>query len=636
VTAVAPEVAEFDSLAGVLAHAAADVVHICTPPSTHAALAHEALASNCHIYVEKPFAESRSDAFSILQAAELQQRLVCAGHQLLFERPALRAAESAAALGKLVHVESYFSFRAVRRAPGGRAPLRADLQLLDILPHPVYLLLRFLQDTADSPAEMPALQIGEAGTVHAQLRRGSTTGHLVVTLEGRPIESYLRLVGTNGALHADFVRGTIQRLFGPGTSGIDKLLAPYRVAFQTLTGTTSALSQRLLKRQRSYPGLAELFGAFYDSIRTERPAPISGESILETVGICETIGAHLSALNRVSKSSAAPREPDVVLTGGTGFLGRAVATAVRGSGRTIRVIARGLPAPWERVPGAEYVTADLSQEIPPSLLHGADVIVHAAAETAGGWAEHQKNSIDATERILHAAALAGARRFVHVSSLAVLGKGGQRAVDESTPLESDSRGSGPYVWGKLEAEVRALTLARELGIDVKVVRPGAIVDYRSFEPPGRLGKRIGPFFVAVGSPRDRLGVVSLAFTADVLAWMATNFDTAPAVLNLLDPELPRKGELIAKLRTTDPTLRVVWLPWSILLALSGVATVLQKAVRPRRPAISLRNVFSAPRYDTRGARTVAESLRHSASRNNESPPVFGPRDVGDSEVRNRA
>jgi predicted dehydrogenase/nucleoside-diphosphate-sugar epimerase len=610
VVSVTPGVREFDSITTLLADAPVDVVHVCTPPGTHVSLTRTALAAGCHVYVEKPFSETVAEAEEILRAADARGRKVCAGHQLLFEQPALIAAELLPALGRLIHVESFFSFRTVRRAPGGRTPLRADLQLLDILPHPVYLLLRFLERAGGPPATLASLELGDAGTVHALLRRGSITGHLVVTLEGRPIESYLRLVGTNGSLHADFVRGTVQRLFGPGTSGIDKLLAPYRVASQMLTGTTAALSRRVLRRQRSYPGLAELFDAFYRSIQQATPSPVSPESIRETVRLCEAVAARLAAAD-AAPSAPIPSagKPSVVLTGGTGFLGRAIAAELAGRGAGPRVIARRQPAAWERVPGAEYAVADLAAGVNNELLGGADIIIHAAAETAGGWDEHQRNSVEATEKLLHSAASAGVRRFIHVSSLAVLARPARGAISERTPLEPNRRGSGPYVWGKLESEQRALALGRELGVDVKVVRPGAIVDYAAFDPPGRLGKRVGPFFVAVGSPRERLGVVDLAFTARVIGWMATHFEEAPDTLNLLEAELPTKRELVRRLRETDPDLRVIWLPWPILLPLSAAATVVQKVLRPRRPAISLRRVFAAPSYDTTRVRELAARTR---------------------------
>jgi predicted dehydrogenase len=478
----------FNSLGEMLARSALDVVHVCTPPATHRALAVQALESGAHVYVEKPFAESAQEAAEVLDLAAARGLRVCAGHQLLFEPPTRVALELLPALGRLAHVESYFSFRTVRRSPGGGAPLRPDLQLLDILPHPVYLLLRFLDATGSGRPELVSLDVGERGTVHALVRAGELTGSLVVTLEGRPVESYVRLSGANGSVFADYVRSTVQRQIGPGTSGIDKVLAPYRQAGQLLWGTTAALSRRVLKRQTSYPGLAELFEAFYRAIRDGAAEPVSPESILATTRIWEQVKLALGRQTRPAQANAMPSGPAVVVTGGTGLLGRALVKTLVGQGRAVRVVARREPASWERVAGAEYAVADLGEPLAATLLRNADTIIHAAAETAGGWAEHQRNSLDATEHVLRAAADAGVRRVVHVSSLAVLDppRGGGPITDDSS-LRVESRAAGPYVWGKLESERLVRRLGPELGLAVKVVRPGALVDYAEFEPPGRLG-----------------------------------------------------------------------------------------------------------------------------------------------------
>jgi nucleoside-diphosphate-sugar epimerase len=242
----------------------------------------------------------------------------------------------------------------------------------------------------------------------------------------------------------------------------------------------------------------------------------------------------------------------------------------------------------------------------PDALCESDVLVHAAAETAGGWAEHQRNSLDATEHVLRAASAAGIRRVVHVSSLAVLARA--TVVGDATPLEPDGRSAGPYVWGKLESERMAVRLGEELGIAVKVVRPGAIVDYDAFEAPGRLGRQLGPLFVAVGSPREQLGVVDLAFSAATLAWLVERFEDAPAALNLLTPELPTKRALVERLRRSNPDLTVLWLPTALLVPLSWMATGLQRVLRPRVPPISLRKVFAGQRYDTTAVRVLAPRI----------------------------
>ena len=139
---IVPGIGCFKSPEELFASERLNIVHIITPPATHAPLAKMALKAGCHIYVEKPFTESVEDAQQILDDANAKGLRVCAGHQLLYEPPTRVLTQYLPAIGRIVHVESYFSFRTVRHAPGGRKVLRADHQLLDILPHPVYLLLQ--------------------------------------------------------------------------------------------------------------------------------------------------------------------------------------------------------------------------------------------------------------------------------------------------------------------------------------------------------------------------------------------------------------------------------------------------------------------------------------------------------------
>src|SRR5574340_1025392 len=330
-----------------------DVVHIITPPVSHAPLARMALKAGCHIYVEKPFTESVEDAQQILETAKAKGLRVCAGHQLLYEPPTRLLTQYLPSIGRVVHVESYFSFRTVRHAPGGRKVLRADHQLLDILPHPVYLLLQVLEQTGEGHTELLSLEVSQAGTVHALVRRGGVTGTLIVTLEGRPVESYLRVIGRNGSLFADYVRSTTQRAIGPGSSGIDKLFAPYRQAWQLLVGTTSAMANRFLKSQRSYPGMVELFSAFYESARSGGPSPLSPESLLETVRICERVAQALKVGEAKALAAAAPRPVDsrgVLVTGGQGFLGKEIVRELLSRGRPVRVVARREPSQGSGLP----------------------------------------------------------------------------------------------------------------------------------------------------------------------------------------------------------------------------------------------------------------------------------------------
>jgi nucleoside-diphosphate-sugar epimerase len=265
-------------------------------------------------------------------------------------------------------------------------------------------------------------------------------------------------------------------------------------------------------------------------------------------------------------------------------------------------------------------------------MAGAQTIVHCAAETAGRWEQHQRNSVAATEEVLRAAASANVKRMIHVSSISVLAvpARGDRLTDEGA-IEPRSREGGPNAWGKIESERLAVSRCKDLGVDLRVVRPSGLVDYRQFDPPGLLGRRIGNIFVAVGMPSHQLGVVDVVFSAQTLAWIVRHFDEAPRVLNLFEPKLPTKRELIARLRRSNPDLTIVWLPLVILLPLSWFAIALQKVLRPRSPAFNVAQMFARLRYDTSRIAALAPAIHADASRTSSSEQELMLTSVRESE-----
>src|SRR5580692_6098032 len=62
------------------------VIHILTPPNTHAQLAIAALKSGCHVLVEKPLAINAEEVDRISAAARAAQKSVCVNHSLLYDR----------------------------------------------------------------------------------------------------------------------------------------------------------------------------------------------------------------------------------------------------------------------------------------------------------------------------------------------------------------------------------------------------------------------------------------------------------------------------------------------------------------------------------------------------------------------
>jgi len=594
-----PDMAEAPTLPELLETTVADVVHVCTPMEFHAEVAMQALDHGCHVYVEKPVTPEVSELTSMLGKAGERGLKVCAGHQVLFERPYRSLLDLLPSIGRPVHVDSYFSFKPVRTSSGRTRPLSNDEQLLDVLPHPTYLLLDVLERTVpEGSSELRALEISQGRTMHALVGRGEVTGCLVASLEARPVEHWLRVVGTNGTLHADFVRGSVQELLGPGTSGIDKALNPLRLSWQLGFRTIGALARRIRKRGGSYPGLEDIFRSFYQSIRDDLPSPTSETQIRETVQICQQVKKRLLHNEEaVSRENPKPApDPQVLVTGGTGLLGREVVKILREADFGVRVVSRRIPPPEDHVPGVHYVAGDLAGDLPPGLLTGIRKVIHCAAETSGGWDAHQRNSIDATVSLLRASADAGVETFVQVSSVAVLDSRAKGPVTDQTPLHPDPKRLGPYVWGKSESERLVREMAPELGIGLKVVRPVPLIDTNRFSPPGRLGRRISNLFVAVGRPSRSLVVADNKSTARAVVETALRPKATEHVTNLVPPRPPTRGELVERLRRVSPEVWVVWVPPVVLHPLSWTATLAQKLFRPGQPAIDLASAFRGIEY----------------------------------------
>jgi len=280
----------------------------------------------------------------------------------------------------------------------------------------------------------------------------------------------------------------------------------------------------------------------------------------------------------------------------------------------VRVPARRQVPFAERLAGVEYVAADLGAGAPAGLLAGVDIVIHAAAETAGGLADHERNTVAATRHLLDAMAAEGVRRLVNIGSVAVLKPAGSgRALTELSPVDVDNLGRGPYVWAKAEAERMADAFAQEGRIDLRTVRLGPLVDYQDYTPPGRLGREVVRLFVGMGGPRKPLSVCSVQTAAQVLRYYAEAFGSAPPRLNLLEVPAPTRGELFDRLRSNRPDLKILWLPFPVLRLLSLLATGLQKALRPGKPALDLYAAFKSENYDPAIAeRVITESRRTSA------------------------
>lgn len=145
----------------------------------------------------------------------------------------------------------------------------------------------------------------------------------------------------------------------------------------------------------------------------------------------------------------------ILITGATGFVGRRAARRLLDRGDAIRVVTRSAERARAifRADGVEIVEADLVRDAPgASLIAGCHAVLHCAGHPGPARVStFERLHVGATGALLNAARAAGAARFVHIASDAVVCSGEDLLdVDESHP--SPERFIDPYSRTKAEGE----------------------------------------------------------------------------------------------------------------------------------------------------------------------------------------
>lgn len=171
-----------------------------------------------------------------------------------------------------------------------------------------------------------------------------------------------------------------------------------------------------------------------------------------------------------------PESPTVLLTGGTGFVGRSVLKALVDAKFPVVNATRGKVT--SSFPGVqEYAIQSLSEQIDwTTPLSGVDVVIHCAGRAHVMNETHsnplqafREVNVDATLKLAQEAAEAGVRRFIFISSIKVNGE----ETSDKRPFTSQDAPAplDDYGVSKLEAEQALLALAAHTSMDVVIIRP---------------------------------------------------------------------------------------------------------------------------------------------------------------------
>lgn len=164
----------------------------------------------------------------------------------------------------------------------------------------------------------------------------------------------------------------------------------------------------------------------------------------------------------------------VLITGASGFIGgRLAERLILEHGVEVQALVRNLAgaARLARLP-VSIVRGDVTdRQALAAAASGCDTVFHCAYGTSGSQKHRAWVNRQGTRRVIEAAASAGARRAVFLSTLMVYGQTGDGDLDETAPRR---RFGNAYSDSKLDAEETALDFSRSGRVPVAVLQPTAV------------------------------------------------------------------------------------------------------------------------------------------------------------------
>lgn len=459
-----------DDLDTVLAHV--DALVVATSHASHAALVDRVARGGKHVLVEKPLATTAADCDRIAAAADAGGVVVMPAHvrRLFPMAEFVRAMLTDGRLGR-VHTVRWSEGRPYSwplRSGFMFGPREAGGGLLaDSGPHVFDMLLNWFGRDVELAGHADNSERGADSETATELRfAGGPTAHVEL--------SRLRELANRCVLQGE--RGTLS--VGTGVTADYELRDVDGVLVEG--GAVPVLGAARAEWVALFQAQLDNFAGAIAGTAAPLATVADGAAVVRLVAAAHA-GRSTSPLPRPWRW---PSTPDVVpggtlaVTGATGFIGSTtVERLVEGGGRAVAVVrdlarfARLSHLDHERV--APRRADVLDEDGLVAAFTGCDAVIHTVYGTDGGPDEQWRVGVEGGATVVRAAARAGARRVVHVGTVAVY-QDPRGVVDESTPriaVADDDRG---YAAQKLAAERAVFAAGEAHGLEVVCVQPTVV------------------------------------------------------------------------------------------------------------------------------------------------------------------
>ena len=348
-------------------------------------------------------------------------------------------------------------------------------------------------------------------------------------------------------------------------------------SWQLATGTLSNVWNFARKKLKPYQGMKNQIHQFYDAIAGKAEMPVSREDAMNVVETMDKLwpmikNKGLNFETRMPEVHAESSEkPRILVTGATGFLGRRLVEQLLQIGYPVRSLARKLSniEKLRELPTDIYFGDVADMESLRAAVTDVEVIVHAAADTAGNEDDSRLSTLLGTQNVMDLCREKGIQKLIYISSCSVYGvadyKKGQM-VDEKASLERYHDRRGHYSSAKYKAELLVLDAMKNESLPAVCLRPGTI-----FGPGGdiytpMMGFSLGTkVFGVIGRGDFVLPLVYIDNLVDAIIRAIEKDESIGQVFNVVDPDNPTKREYVERLlNKLYPDARCFYIPYSFL------------------------------------------------------------------------
>lgn len=583
-----------------------DVIHILTPPDSHARLAIEALEMGCHVLVEKPLATSVEDCDAIAAAAEKAGKEVCVDHALLYDyfiNQALRIARSGQ-IGEIVSVDCTRSQDYPPYHGGALPPPYRDggYPFRDLGVHAMYIMEAFLGEIQDVQAQF-ATRGGDPNLLYdewrALLRCKKGLGHLQMSWNIKPYQHLLVVQGTRGVVRADmFGLSVTMRRTTRLPKQAENLANAVGEGLRLCTQVPSNMLRFVRGRIMRYHGLQMLVQDFYERLAAGQPSPVPVSAARSGVYWVEKVAREADlAKERYLAQFPGELNASVLVTGANGFIGGRLLKRLLQQHDRVRIFVRRRPS--EQVmndPRIEVVLGDLGDpHAVDRAVSGIQTLYHVGAAIRGSAADFQRGTVVGTENIVRSAIAHRVAKLVYISSLSVLyaaAPGGKR-VEEDWPLEPHPERRGEYTRTKLEAEKIVLQAVREHNLPAVILRPGLVFGDGAALINPAVALRAKNRLIILGDGKGILPLVYVEDVVDAILEAGRREGIEGQIFHVVDSTIVTQEDVAREyVRATGQRLKIMHMPRAIVYGMAGGVQVLGGLLRRAAP-LSIYRVKSA-------------------------------------------